>query len=82
MGTQSQSEPARRAELDLDVGISERAEEVRNVLKGASPMPLAGIARRITDATTNEVAMAVGWLAHAGEIQFRKHGNLLEINLK
>ena len=55
--------------------------QVGAVLTESGPMPLANLARRITDASTNEVAMAVGWLAHAGAIRFARQGTLWEIAL-
>ena len=66
----------------MDVLMQEWTRQVRDVLDGAGPMFLASVARRIPDATTNEVAMAVGWLAHAGEIRFSKQGSIWAIDLQ
>jgi hypothetical protein len=66
----------------MDASIPEWTRKVREVLKGSGPMSLASLARKITDATTNEVALAVGWLAHAGEIRLREREGLWEIDLK
>ena len=56
--------------------IGEWAAEVRDILrKGGGGMSLADVARRVHTATTNEVAMAIGWLAHAGEVRFVRQGN-------
>jgi hypothetical protein len=66
----------------VDARVREWAKQVREVLDESGPMPLANVARRIGDATTNEVAMAVGWLAHAGEIRFSRRGALWEIGLR
>jgi len=81
MGTQKESEANRREKGPVDTCLPEWTRRVRAVLEGAGPMPLASVARRITDATTNEVAMAVGWLAHAGEIRFSSRGEFWDIEL-
>jgi hypothetical protein len=82
MGTQLQFEPEQRGKPAMNDCIPAWAKQVREVLGQSGPMPLANVARRIADATTNEVAMAVGWLAHAGEIRFRRRGALWEIQLQ
>jgi hypothetical protein len=82
METESQAESRQRESPAMDASLLEWTCQVRDVLKGSGPMPLASVARRITDATTNEVAMAVGWLAHAGEIRFSRRRGLWEIGLQ
>ena len=81
MGTQPQLRPDRPIERAMETNILEWTRRVRAVLTESGSMPLASLARRITDASTNEVAMAVGWLAHAGEIRFARRGALWEIAL-
>lgn len=67
---------------NMETSILEWSCQIRDVLKGAAPMPLANVARRITNATTNEVAMALGWLAHEGKVQFRRQNGRWEISLQ
>lgn len=57
------------------------AEQVRMVLRESGAQPLANLARKVPDTTTNEVAMAIGWLAHAGDIRFSKREGLWMIEL-
>ena len=66
----------------MDGRIAEWAKQVRDVLKDSGPEPLASLARGVPDATTNEVAMAVGWLAHAGEVRFNRRAGLWTIALQ
>ncbi len=82
MGAQSQAELDRQGKKDMESCILQWTGQVREVLGESGPMPLANLARRIDNATTNEVAMAVGWLARAGKIQFRRRGDLWEISLQ
>lgn len=80
MQCQTPSENAPQIEQQMNLhGLS---RQVRNVIEEMGPLPLANVARRIRDATTNEVAMAVGWLAHADEIRFRRHEEMWVIELK
>ena len=62
--------------------IRDWTAQVSDVLRSAGPLPLASLARAITGATTNEVAMAVGWLARAGEIHFNRREGLWTIELQ
>ncbi len=57
------------------------AELVRIVLRESGAQSLANLARKVPDTTTNEVAMAIGWLAHAGDIRFSKREGLWMIEL-
>jgi hypothetical protein len=82
METQQQSDADRGSASTMALCILEWAALVRAALEGADPMPLASVARRIPHATTNEVAMALGWLAHEGTIWFRRRGSLWEIGLQ
>jgi hypothetical protein len=70
------------AGVTMERDIPVWAGQVRNVLREAGPLPLASVARRLPDATTNEVAMAVGWLAHAGEVGFRRREGRWMIDLQ
>ena len=63
------------------INLPALAERVRVVLKESGAQPLASLARKVPGTTTNEVAMAIGWLTHAGEIQFSKHNGLWLIDL-
>ncbi len=82
MGSQSQEELDRQEKMDMESCILQWTGQVREVLGESGPMSLANLARRIDNATTNEVAMAVGWLARAGKIRFKKRGELWEISLQ
>lgn len=82
MGSQPPVELDRQEKKDMETSILQWTGQVREVLGESGPMPLANLARRIDNATTNEVAMAVGWLARAGKIRFRKRAELWEISLQ
>ena len=82
MGTQPQEELDRQEIKDMESCILQWTGRVREVLDESGPMSLAKLARRIDSATTNEVAMAVGWLARAGKIRFRRREDLWEISLQ
>jgi predicted transcriptional regulator len=66
----------------MDAGIPVRARRVLEILAETGPLSLASLARQFDDASTNEVAMAVGWLAHAGEVCFRRRADLWMIVLQ
>ncbi len=82
MGSQPQMELDRQEKRDMESCILQWTGQVREVLGESGPMPLASLARRIDNATTNEVAMAVGWLARAGKIRFRRREEIWEISLQ
>jgi len=66
----------------MEAHIKVWAEQICEAIKGSGAMPLANLARGIADASTNEVAMAVGWLARDGRISFRRRGGVWEIGLR
>jgi hypothetical protein len=76
MGPQTRTDSNEAEPQILDVSIPTWAGQVRDVLKESGPLPFASLARRVANISTNEVAMAVGWLVHAGEIRFTRRGTL------
>ena len=62
--------------------LCELGRQVCDVLGDSGELPLAGLARKVPVATTNEVAMAVGWLAREGRLHFRRSGGVWEIRLQ
>ena len=82
MGSQTQLDGDGQEKPGMEACIREWADQVNDVLGATGPMSLAGLARRINDASTNEVAMAVGWLARAGKIRFKRREELWEISLQ
>lgn len=82
MESYSQSPSETGAQPAIDACILGWVEEVCKALEGSGSMPLANVARRIPDATTNEVAIAIGWLAREGRIQFGRREGIWEISLR
>lgn len=77
-----QLESPDRKKPTMETNLQEWADKVRQILRESGPLPLAGIARGVADATTNEVAMTVGWLACAGEICFGRRDGVCTIELQ
>jgi hypothetical protein len=82
MESYSQSPSGTGVPLMIDASILGWAEEVCKALEGSGPIPLANLARRIPDATTNEVAIAIGWLAREGRIRFGCREGIWEMSLR
>jgi len=68
-------------EPTVEAHVKEWARQICEAIKGSGAMSLANLARGIADASTNEVAMAVGWLAREGRISFKRRGGMWEIGL-
>lgn len=66
----------------MDADLAKWAEQVCEALSECGDMPLANLARAIPNATTNEVAMAVGWLARDGRVGFKQGKGIWEIYLR
>jgi len=82
MATYTQTKPGGPEVQATKPCIPEWARQVQDVLKESGAQPLASLARKVPDTSTNEVAMAVGWLAHAGAIQLSRREGLLMIALQ
>jgi len=54
--------------MDVEELFGKPALKVMEVLRGKEPMPLYKI-MRLTGLTSNDVAGALGWLAHSGKIE-------------
>ncbi len=76
METKPQPGVVNGAPATLETYLPAWAEQVRMVLRESGAQPLAYLARKVPHTTTNEVAMAIGWLAHAGDIRFSRREEL------
>ncbi|MBT7067733.1 MAG: winged helix-turn-helix domain-containing protein [Verrucomicrobia bacterium] len=68
--------------LGMGACLDEWARQVCDALADAGPMGLACLARRIKGVSTNEIAMAIGWLAHEGRVQFREQEGMWEVAIR
>lgn len=68
-------------ERSVDAWLDEWSKLVCSALEDAGSMSLASVARRISGITTNEVAMAIGWLSCEGRVQFRDNGGVWTVGL-
>lgn len=82
MAADLKSHDPRPGDLGMEACLDECVRQVCYALEDSSPMSLACLARRIRGVTTNEIAMAIGWLAHEGRVQFREQEGMWEVSIR